>query len=119
MIKIVNEEDRLSMNAHFIKGDKVELILSDNEFHKAYNVIVSPKPYTALCIDIYATDETDRTIEVNKYINKEGLDGEHLIYLKINDTLYNTGLTIDFNRWRFTPPKAKALEVGDFFTKIC
>lgn len=97
-IKIVNEEDRLSMNAHFIKGDKVELILSDNEFHKAYNVIVSPKPYTALCIDIYATDETDEIIEVNKYINKEGLDGEHLIYLKINDTLYNTGLKIDFNR---------------------
>lgn len=96
-IKIVNEEDRLSMNAHFIKGDKVELILSDNESHKAYNVIVSPKPYTALCIDIYATDETDEIIEVNKYINKEGLDGEHLIYLKINDTLYNTGLTIDFS----------------------
>ena len=97
-IKIVNEEDRLSMNAHFIKGDKVELILSDNESHKAYNVIVSPKPYTALCIDIYATDETDKIIEINKYINKEGLDGEHLIYLKINDTLYNTGLTIDFSR---------------------
>ena len=96
-IKIVNEEDRLLMNAHFVKGDKIELILSDNEFHKAYNVIVSPKPYTALCIDIYATDETDKIIEVNKYINKEGLDGEHLIYLKINDTLYNTGLTIDFN----------------------
>lgn len=97
-IKIVNEEDRLSMNAHFIEGDEVELILSDNKFHKVYNVIVSPKPYTALCVDIYATDETDEIIEVNKYINKEGLDGEHLIYLKINDTLYNTGLTIDFNR---------------------
>lgn len=95
-IKITNEEDRLSMNAKFTKGDKVELILSDNGFHKVYNVIVDSKPYTALCIDVYSTEETKSTIEINKYINKEGLNGKNSIYLRINDVLYNTGLTIDF-----------------------
>lgn len=98
-IKITNEEDRLSLNATFNKNDKVELILSNNNLHTAtaYDVIISNKPFTALCIDIYSTKETENTIEINKYINKEGLYGEKTIYIKINDIIYNTGLKVNFD----------------------
>ena len=61
-----------------------------------YEVTISKKPYTALCVDIFTEEETENGIVVTKYINQEGLSGKYSIYLKINGILYNTGKYVRF-----------------------
>lgn len=97
-ITLTNEEDRLVINGTFNKEKEVNVWLYKDFSIKEYFVRVSRRPYTALCIDIFSTEETDTTIEVNKYINKEGLLGKHSIYIEIGDKLYNTGKVVDFDK---------------------
>ena len=63
---------------------------------KEYEVPISKKPYTALCVDIFTEEEDENGIVVTKYINQEGLEGKYSIYLKIDDILYDTGRYVDF-----------------------
>lgn len=86
-----NEEDRIAMHGVFDKGRIVTLVLAKDGEIKEYDIPVSVRPYTALCINIFTTEETEKTLELYKYINKDGLDGEYEIYLEIDDVLYNTG----------------------------
>jgi len=95
-ITLVNEEDRLVLNGTFYKEEKINLMLVKNNKINEYDIRVSKRPYTALCIDLFTQDETDNTLEVNKYINKEGLQGLHSIYIQIGDELYNTRKYISF-----------------------
>ena len=46
------------------KGEKVQIIL-DNVFDKkTYNMIISKKPYTALCVDLFNEEEIERIKEI-------------------------------------------------------
>ena len=95
-IKIVKEKDRLAVTGTFKKSDKVEIIL-DNTFNKkVYDMIISKKPYTAMCVDIFNEEEKENGISVTKYINDEGLKGKFYIYLKINGTVYDTDLYVTY-----------------------
>ena len=95
-IKIVKEKDRLAVTGTFKKSDKVEIIL-DNTFNKkVYDMIISKKPYTAMCVDIFNEEEKENSISVTKYINDEGLKGKFYIYLKINGTVYDTDLYVTY-----------------------
>ena len=91
-IKFTNQEDRLTLTGQFIKGTKVNLILVQNKKQFIYNVSISKKPYTALCVDIMTEEETENGLSITKHINKEGLSGEYSIYLEIDGTIYSTGL---------------------------
>ena len=91
-IKFTNQEDRLTLTGQFIKGTKVNLILVQNKKQFIYNVSISKKPYTALCVDIMTEEETENGLSITKHINKEGLSGDYSIYLEIDDTIYSTGL---------------------------
>lgn len=95
-IKIVKEKDRLAVTGTFKKSDKVEIIL-DNTFNKkVYDMIISKKPYTAMCVDIFNEEEKENGISVTKYIDDEGLKGKFYIYLKINGTVYDTDLYVTY-----------------------
>lgn len=95
-IKIVKEKDRLAVTGTFKKSDKVEIIL-DNTFNKkVYDMIISKKPYTAMCVDIFNEEEKENGISVTKYVNDEGLKGKFYIYLKINGTVYDTDLYVTY-----------------------
>ena len=95
-IKIVKEKDRLAVTGTFKKSDKVEIIL-DNTFNKkVYDMIISKKPYTAMCVDIFNEEEKENGISVTKYINDEGLKGKFYIYLKITGTVYDTDLYVTY-----------------------
>ena len=63
---------------------------------KYYNVKVSKKPYTALCVDLFTEEENEQGIDVTKYINKDGLSGKYSIYIELDNTLYNTGRYVEF-----------------------
>lgn len=89
-ISLTNEEDRLVFNGNFKRSDNVNIVLYNNFAYKYYNVKISKKPYTALCVDILDDNDTNETLNIAKYINKQDLNGKYSIYLEINGKLYNT-----------------------------
>ena len=62
---------------------------------KEYQIPISKKPYTAMCVDIFTEEENKNGIVVTKYINKENLSGKYSLYLQIDDTIYKTGKYIE------------------------
>lgn len=88
-IKISKEPDRLVVSGTFKKDDKVEIIFDNLVDKKTYPLIISKKPYTAMCIDVFNEQEQKEGIHVTKYINDEGMKGKYYIYIKINGKTYD------------------------------
>ena len=78
-ISITKESDRLVFKGQFLRGTDVEVLLYKNGLMHTYEVPISKKPYTALCVDIFTEEETENGIVVTKYINQEGK--EDLYYM--------------------------------------
>ena len=95
-IQLTKEVDRLVFSGRFLRGTEVEVLLYQNGFAKSYDVPISKKPYTALCVDVFTEEETENGIVVTKYINQEGLNGKYSIYLKIGGILYDTEQYVRF-----------------------
>ncbi len=95
-IKTIKEFDRLVFSGRFKQGQKVELILAQGLEQRAYDIRVSKKPYTALCVDIFSEEETEKGIMVTKYINQEGLSGRYSLYLNLDGQLYNLDRYVEF-----------------------
>ena len=95
-IKIYREYDRLVVSGKFQKEDKVQIILDNLFTKKTYNMVISKKPYTAMCIDVFNEEEDKNGISVTKYINDKGISGKYYIYMKINNTVYDFDQYIDF-----------------------
>lgn len=95
-IEFTKEEDRLVFTGRFKRGSEVNVVLYQDLFTKVYNVSISKKPYTALCVDIFSEEETENGITVTKYINAEGLSGKYSIYLEVDGKLYNSGEYVMF-----------------------
>lgn len=96
-IMIKNEEDRITVSGFFKREDQVRIGLYRNFNTNFYNLRVSKKPYTALCVDIFTEEENQNGIQVTKYINKEGLRGNYSLYTEYNGKLYNTGKYVNTN----------------------
>lgn len=94
-ITLTNEEDRLVISGRFKKGENVSFILRKGFTNNYYDQIISKKPYTALCVDIFTEEETNEGINITRYINKETLRGKYSIYININDKIYNTNNYIE------------------------
>ena len=95
-ISLKQEEDRLVFEGQFKRGQTVNVILRQGVKSYYYNVKVSKKPYTALCVDIFTDEENENGIVVTKYINQEGLSGRYCIYIEIDGVIYNTGKYVKF-----------------------
>ena len=89
-INITKESDRLVVEGTFKKEDNVTIILDSPFRQKNYNVRISSKPYTAMCVDVFNKDE----LTVTKYINDEGLNGKYYLFIKINGKIYDTDMYI-------------------------
>ena len=96
-ITLTNEEDRLVISGKFKKGENVSFILRKGFTNNYYDQVISKKPYTALCVDIFTEEETNEGINITRYINKEGLSGKYSIYIKINDKIYRTNDYIEIS----------------------
>lgn len=98
-ISIEKEYDRLVFKGTFDKEDEVSIILNRMSSQKTYNLIISKKPYAAMCVDLFNEDNKSDKITVTKYINDLGLNDRYEIYLKINGKLYkmNKAVTFDNN----------------------
>ncbi len=95
-ISITKEVDRLVFTGKFKRGTNVNVILYKNGTKNIYNVPISRKPYTALCVDIFTEEETKEGISVTKYINEEGLSGKYSIYVEVDGTIYNSNRYVEF-----------------------
>lgn len=97
-IQLTKEIDRLVLTGTFKKGTNVEVILYQNMMSYHYPISISKKPYTALCVDVFSEEETEKGLTVTRYINEAGLKGKYSIYLKINDKVYNTKEYVEFKK---------------------
>ena len=95
-ISITKEVDRLVFTGKFKRGTDVNVILYKNGTKNIYNVSISKRPYTALCVDIFTEEETKEGISVTKYINEDGLSGKYSIYVEVDGTIYNTNRYVEF-----------------------
>ena len=95
-LTFTKEIDRLVVSGKFKKTDEVEIILDNVFSKKIYNVVISKKPYTAMCVDVFNDDEVKNGISVTKYINDEGLKGKYYIYMKINGKYYDFDKSVEF-----------------------
>lgn len=95
-ISLKQEEDRLVFEGQFKRGQTVNVILRQGIKSYYYNVKVSKKPYTALCVDVFTDEENENGIMVTKYINQEDLSGRYCIYIEIDGVIYNTGKYVKF-----------------------
>lgn len=89
-ITFTKETDRLVLKGTFKKGSDVKVILYKDMISYYYNISISKKPYTALCVDVFTEDETENGLTVTRYINEEGLSGKYSIYLSIDGKIYDT-----------------------------
>lgn len=95
-IQLSQEGDRLVISGQFKRGQEVNIILRRGITNYIYNLRVSKKPYTAMCVDLWSDEEVSNGINVTKYINAEGLKGRYCIYIEIDGVIYNTGKYIRF-----------------------
>lgn len=95
-ISISKEVDRLVIKGQFKRGMDVNVLLYKNGKIIKYNIPISKKPYTALCVDIFTEEENENGIVVTKYINEDGLKGTYSIYLEIDGKVYNTLKSVKF-----------------------
>lgn len=95
-ITLTKEEDRFGLSGRFLKGTSLKIILYKNDLIRTYYVSVSKRPYTALCVDVFTEEETKEGININTYINKDGLKGKYSVYIEIEGKLYDTEQYIEF-----------------------
>ncbi len=95
-IKLEKEEDRLVVSGRFKRGTDVNILLYKDFNILKYDLPVSKKPYTALCVDVFTEEENKNGIVVTKYINDESLKGKYSIFIEIDGTLYNTDKSVEF-----------------------
>lgn len=96
-ISFQKEKDRLVFKGTFKKGTDVKVLLYKNLKVNTYNISISKKPYTALCVDVFTEEENEKGLTVTRYINQENLKGKYSIYLSIDGKIYNTEEYVDFS----------------------
>ena len=94
-ISIKKEKDRLAVTGTFERGTEVKIILYKDMMEKIYNMRISTRPYTALCVDLGNNNDSD-DLTVTKYINSDGLIGKYTIFIEIDGVIYQTDEYVSF-----------------------
>lgn len=96
-ISFQKEKDRLVLKGTFKKGTDVKVLLYKDLKVNYYHISISKKPYTALCVDVFTEEETEKGLTITRYINQEGLKGKYSIYVSIDGKIYNTEEYVKFS----------------------
>lgn len=97
-LKLTKEPDRLVLTGNFHEGQKVKLILNKLADQKVYDIRVSSKAYSAMCVDLFDKEQVQENDQLNvtKYINATGLSGTYNLYLEIDGDLYTLNQSVTF-----------------------
>jgi arylsulfate sulfotransferase len=90
--KVTDQFDMFMFEAKFVKGDLVMLQLEKGEEVHRYYISTTATPNKAMCVGTFI-DTDDR--QTRTIITKEGLSGKYNLTCIINDTKYQTGVTIE------------------------
>ncbi|MEG0387584.1 MAG: aryl-sulfate sulfotransferase [Niameybacter sp.] len=90
-VRVGEEEDRIILKATFEKGQLVMLILEGEENTYRYFVPTTKRPFLAMCVGTFQESD-ERAVEFP--VSKEGLVGNLTVKLLIDDTQYDTGMSI-------------------------
>lgn len=90
-VSIVEELDRLCLNATFETGTLVQVLLTNGEEVRRYNYKTTPQRVLSMCVGTFKKDDVRN---VDLYINKQGLHGTYQVQMIVEDKLYETGVTL-------------------------
>ena len=92
-LELIRESNRLSIHGNFNKEDDVSIILRQGFKELEYDVRISSKPYTAMCIVIFDDQKQAVTVNIN---DSELLSGDYAVLIKINNTTYHSQKIVRF-----------------------
>lgn len=97
-ISFTAEEDRLGIKGDFSKDSSFEIILTKGFEKRSYKFRATKEAHAALCVSSFVdtSTESNESINIERYINNTGLSGLYNIYLRLGDTIYDTGRSIKF-----------------------
>lgn len=93
-LDIKMESDRLVVSGNFQKEDKVKVVLYNTLSTLEYNVRISERPYTAMCIVVF----DDKKQSVSKFINKSEDLKTYTVLIEINNKLYTSNKKVDLSK---------------------
>ncbi len=96
-IEIQLENDRLVLTGEFKKADEAAIILSKEGILSRYNISLTRNNNTVMCVAIFTDDEKDDVVNIENYVNKEGLSGVYKVYVELNGEVYDTHSLVDFS----------------------
>ena len=90
---IVEEEDRIMVNAIYESGEMVQILLVDEQGNiRRYPVNTVPQDFKAMCV---GTFQKENPCDIDTFINKTGLEGPQTVKILCEDKLYETGIVIN------------------------
>ena len=97
-ISFTAEEDRLGIKGDFAKDSSFEIILTKGFEKRSYKFRATKEAHAALCVSSFVdtSTESNESINIERYINNTSLSGLYNIYLRLGDTIYDTGRSIKF-----------------------
>lgn len=97
-ISLTAEEDRLGIKGDFAEDSSFEIILTKGFEKRSYKFRATKEAHAALCVSSFVgtSTESNESINIERYINNTGLSGLYNVYLRLGDTIYDTGRSIKF-----------------------
>lgn len=90
---ILEEEDRIMVNAIYTEGEFVQILLVDeNGEPRRYPVNTVGQDFTAMCV---GTFQKENPCDIDTFINKTGLVGPQTVKILCEDKIYETGIVIN------------------------
>lgn len=90
---ILEEEDRIMVNAIYTEGETVQILLtSENGDVRRYPVNTVGQDFTAMCV---GTFQKENPCDIDTFINKTGLVGPQTVKILCEDKIYETGIVIN------------------------
>ena len=90
-VNIEEDEDRIVFHGRFARGSLVMVLLEGEKETRGYFINTAASYHLAMCSGAYLEDD-DRVIKQN--ISKEGLSGKYDIKILVEDTKYQTGVSL-------------------------
>lgn len=90
---ILEEEERIMVNAIYTEGEFVQILLVDeNGETRRYPVNTVGQDFTAMCV---GTFQKENPCDIDTFINKTGLAGPQTVKILCEDKIYETGIVIN------------------------
>ena len=96
-IELKAEEDRLGITGDFAEGSSFDVILTKGFEKRQYKFRASKEAHAALCVSSFVENEQlGENIHIERYINSQELSGLYNIYIRLNNTTYDTEKSVKF-----------------------